>query len=76
MDEIIAQVSSLIPILSCSAVTKPVVGVFDLASNLSGSLRDAANPADLNEIARIRYPRFIGQDGILRVSLYIIYHWE
>lgn len=50
-----------------------MVGVFDLASNVSGSLRDAANPVDLNEIARIRYPRFIGQDGILRVSLKHIY---
>lgn len=48
------------------AVTKPVVGVFDLASNVTEGIRNSATPTDTNDIERIRFPRFIDRDGILR----------
>ncbi|OAD68026.1 hypothetical protein PHYBLDRAFT_57710 [Phycomyces blakesleeanus NRRL 1555(-)] len=48
------------------AVTKPVVGAFDLASNVTEGIRNSATPTDVNDIERIRYPRYIGNDGILK----------
>lgn len=81
-------------------VTKPVVGVFDLASNVTeGSInvieifhfghtcafidffhhhiilssthpgiRNTTTVFDANDIDRVRLPRYVGRDGILRVS--------
>ena len=54
-------------ILCISAVAKPVGGVFDLASNVGQGIRNSATPTDTNDIARIRYPRYIGPDSILKV---------
>ncbi|OZJ06276.1 hypothetical protein BZG36_00800 [Bifiguratus adelaidae] len=50
------------------ALTKPVVGVFDLASNVSeGKRLGIRNTAvDTNDIDRVRLPRFIGKEGILK----------
>ncbi|KAI8143832.1 hypothetical protein BJV82DRAFT_668275 [Fennellomyces sp. T-0311] len=48
------------------AVAKPVGGVFDLASNVGQGIRNSATPTDTNDIVRIRYPRYIGPDGILK----------
>lgn len=56
----------MILIILNSAVTKPMVGVFDLASNVSEGIRNSSTPSDTNDIERIRFPRYIGQDGILK----------
>ncbi|KAI7863658.1 hypothetical protein BDF14DRAFT_1733660 [Spinellus fusiger] len=48
------------------AVTKPVVGAFDLASNVTEGIRNSTTSTDINDIERIRHPRYIGHDGILK----------
>lgn len=48
------------------AVTKPVIGVFDLASNVTEGIRNTTTVFDPQDIDRIRLPRFIADDGILR----------
>jgi vacuolar protein sorting-associated protein 13A/C len=48
-------------------VTKPVVGVFDFASNVTEGIRNTTTVFDQEELDRVRLPRFIGSDGILRV---------
>ncbi|KAF9015159.1 vacuolar protein sorting-associated protein 13 [Cyathus striatus] len=48
------------------AVTKPVVGVFDLASNVSEGIRNTTTVFDSPERDRIRLPRLIPADGTLR----------
>jgi vacuolar protein sorting-associated protein 13A/C len=48
------------------AVTKPVVGVFDLASNVTEGIRNTTTVFDTNEVDRVRLPRYVGRDGILR----------
>ena len=48
-------------------VTKPVVGVFDLASNVTEGIRNTTTVFDTNDIDRIRLPRFVADDKILRV---------
>ncbi|KAL1915167.1 uncharacterized protein VTP21DRAFT_7648 [Calcarisporiella thermophila] len=48
------------------AVTKPVVGVLDLASNVSEGIRNTTTVFDANDIERVRLPRHIGRDRILR----------
>jgi vacuolar protein sorting-associated protein 13A/C len=48
------------------AVTKPVVGVFDLASNVSEGIRNTTTVFDNPERDRIRLPRLIPADGVLR----------
>lgn len=48
-------------------VTKPVVGMFDLASNITAGVRETTTIFDTSDIARERLPRHIGMDGILRV---------
>ncbi|KAF8622462.1 hypothetical protein AX15_006983 [Amanita polypyramis BW_CC] len=48
------------------AVTKPVVGVFDLASNVSEGIRNTTTVFDNPEKDRIRMPRLIPADGVLR----------
>ncbi|KAJ2927125.1 hypothetical protein H1R20_g9964, partial [Candolleomyces eurysporus] len=49
-----------------SAVTKPVVGVFDLASNVSEGIRNTTTVFDSPERDRVRMPRLIPADGVLR----------
>ncbi|KDN50246.1 hypothetical protein RSAG8_01582, partial [Rhizoctonia solani AG-8 WAC10335] len=48
-----------------SAVTKPVIGVFDLAANVSEGIRNTTTVFDNNQSERIRKPRHIPPDGIL-----------
>lgn len=47
-------------------VTKPVVGVFDLASNVSEGIRNTTTVFDNPERDRVRLPRLVPADGILR----------
>jgi len=47
-------------------VTKPVVGVFDLASNVSEGIRNTTTVFDNPERDRVRVPRIIPMDGVLR----------
>lgn len=49
------------------AVTKPVVGVFDFASTATQGIRNTTTVFEGNDIDRIRLPRFIAADGVLRV---------
>ncbi|THV04954.1 vacuolar protein sorting-associated protein 13 [Dendrothele bispora CBS 962.96] len=49
-----------------SAVTKPVVGVFDLASNVSEGIRNTTTVFDNPERDRVRLPRLVPHDGVLR----------
>lgn len=51
-------------------VTKPVVGMFDLANNVSQGVRNTTTIFDVNDIDRLRLPRYIAGDGILRVSIF------
>ncbi|KAI9273340.1 hypothetical protein EDC94DRAFT_192131 [Helicostylum pulchrum] len=48
------------------AVTKPVVGVLDFTSNVTEGIRNTATPNDTNMIERVRFPRYIGPDGLLK----------
>lgn len=48
------------------AVTKPVIGVFDLASNVSEGIRNTTTVFDNPERDRIRLPRLVAADGVLR----------
>ncbi|KAF7306925.1 hypothetical protein MIND_00485000 [Mycena indigotica] len=48
------------------AVTKPVVGVFDLASNVSEGIRNTTTVFDGPARDRVRLPRHISSDGVLR----------
>ncbi|CAE6538114.1 unnamed protein product [Rhizoctonia solani] len=48
-----------------SAVTKPVIGVFDLAANVTEGIRNTTTVFDNNQSERIRKPRHIPSDGIL-----------
>jgi len=47
------------------AVTKPVVGVFDLASNVSEGIRNTTTVFDPLDRDRVRQPRHIPADGVL-----------
>ncbi|KAG6336571.1 hypothetical protein ID866_2509 [Astraeus odoratus] len=47
------------------AVTKPAVGVFDLAANLSEGIRNTTTVFDKPERDRIRLPRHVPPDGVL-----------
>ncbi|KAF5314046.1 hypothetical protein D9611_006808 [Ephemerocybe angulata] len=49
-----------------SAVTKPVVGVFDLASNVSEGIRNTTTVFDNPDRDRVRMPRLIPADGVLK----------
>ncbi|CEH13766.1 Vacuolar protein sorting-associated protein [Ceraceosorus bombacis] len=51
---------------SVGLVTKPLVGTFDFASNLTEGVRNTTVVFDQNEIDRVRLPRFIAADGIVR----------
>ncbi|KAF5375265.1 hypothetical protein D9758_000284 [Tetrapyrgos nigripes] len=48
------------------AVTKPVVGVFDLASNVSEGIRNTTTVFDNPERDRSRLPRLVPHDNVLR----------
>lgn len=48
------------------AVTKPMVGVTDLVSSSFEGIRNTTTVFDQNDIDRVRMPRFIADDGILR----------
>lgn len=47
-------------------VTKPVVGFFDLASNVTEGIRNTTTVFDGSELDRVRLTRFIPADGIVR----------
>ncbi|KAF8078623.1 vacuolar protein sorting-associated protein 13, partial [Lyophyllum atratum] len=47
-------------------VTKPVIGVFDLASNVSEGIRNTTTVFDSPERERVRLPRHVSADGVLR----------
>jgi vacuolar protein sorting-associated protein 13A/C len=47
-------------------VTKPVVGVFDLASNVGEGIRNTTTVFDSEGIDKVRLPRHIGRDGVVR----------
>ncbi|GAB1518861.1 Vacuolar protein sorting-associated protein 13 [Rhizoctonia solani] len=51
--------------LTSSAVTKPVIGVFDLAANVTEGIRNTTTVFDNNQSERVRKPRHIPPDGIL-----------
>ncbi|KAF4122047.1 vacuolar protein sorting-associated protein 13A/C [Geosmithia morbida] len=46
--------------------TKPAVGMLDLASNVSEGIRNTTTVFDGQELDRIRFPRHIPNDGIVR----------
>lgn len=46
--------------------TKPAIGAFDLASNLAEGVRNTTTVFDGEGLDRVRFTRFIGQDGIVR----------
>ncbi|KAI1260817.1 vacuolar protein sorting-associated protein 13 [Xylariaceae sp. FL1019] len=46
--------------------TKPAVGVFDLASNVSEGIRNTTTVFDGSELDRVRIARFVPADGIVR----------
>jgi vacuolar protein sorting-associated protein 13A/C len=46
--------------------TKPAIGVFDLASNVSEGIRNTTTVFDGDGLDRVRLTRFIGTDGIVR----------
>ncbi|KAJ7706184.1 vacuolar protein sorting-associated protein 13 [Mycena rosella] len=48
------------------AVTKPVVGVFDLAANVSEGIRNTTTVFDGPARDRVRLPRHVSADGVLR----------
>ncbi|KAE8441399.1 hypothetical protein EG329_004988 [Mollisiaceae sp. DMI_Dod_QoI] len=47
-------------------VTKPAIGVFDLASNVSEGIRNTTTVFDGEGLERVRLTRFIGTDGVVR----------
>jgi vacuolar protein sorting-associated protein 13A/C len=46
--------------------TKPAIGIFDLASNVSEGIRNTTTVFDGEGLDRVRLTRFIGPDGIVR----------
>jgi vacuolar protein sorting-associated protein 13A/C len=46
--------------------TKPAIGVLDLASNVSEGIRNTTTVFDGSELDRVRLPRYISGDGIVR----------
>ncbi|KAH8819973.1 hypothetical protein F5884DRAFT_32326 [Xylogone sp. PMI_703] len=46
--------------------TKPAIGIFDLASNVSEGIRNTTTVFDSDALDRVRLARFIGSDGIVR----------
>jgi vacuolar protein sorting-associated protein 13A/C len=50
------------------AVTKPMVGFLDMASNITAGIRETTTVFEGGDITRERLPRFTGRDGIVTVS--------
>ncbi|TGZ78721.1 hypothetical protein EX30DRAFT_322121 [Ascodesmis nigricans] len=48
------------------AVTKPAIGVFDLASNVTEGIRNTTTVFDQDGLDRVRLTRYIPADGIVR----------
>ncbi|KAI3625696.1 hypothetical protein CBS9595_001057 [Malassezia furfur] len=48
------------------ALTKPAAGFFDLASNVTEGLRNTTTVFEQNDIDRVRLPRYIAMDDIVR----------
>jgi hypothetical protein len=48
--------------------TKPAVGVMDFLSASTEGIRNTTTVFDQQDIDRVRLPRFIASDGVLRVS--------
>ncbi|GAA5827080.1 hypothetical protein JCM11251_002234 [Rhodosporidiobolus azoricus] len=48
------------------AVTKPAVGIFDFANNITEGIRNTTTVFDQSGIDRVRLPRFTASDGVLR----------
>ncbi|GAA94842.1 hypothetical protein E5Q_01496 [Mixia osmundae IAM 14324] len=48
------------------AVTKPVVGVFDAANNFTEGIRNTTTVFDDSAIDRVRLPRYVASDDVLR----------
>lgn len=46
--------------------TKPAIGAFDLASNMAEGVRNTTTVFDQEGLDRVRMPRFIAQDGVVR----------
>ncbi|KAG0637605.1 hypothetical protein HOY80DRAFT_1138202 [Tuber brumale] len=46
--------------------TKPAIGVFDLASNVTEGIRNTTTVFDAEGLDRVRLTRYIGQDGVVR----------
>ncbi|KAF1998257.1 vacuolar protein sorting-associated protein-like protein vps13 [Amniculicola lignicola CBS 123094] len=46
--------------------TKAAIGAFDLASNMAEGVRNTTTVFDQEGLDRVRFTRFIGQDGIVR----------
>lgn len=46
--------------------TKPAIGAFDLASNMAEGVRNTTTVFDQEGLDRVRMPRFIDKDGIVR----------
>lgn len=46
--------------------TKPAIGIFDLASNVSEGIRNTTTVFDNDGLDRVRLTRFIGGDGVVR----------
>ena len=46
--------------------TKPAIGAFDLASNVAEGVRNTTTVFDQDGLDRVRLPRFIGVDGVVR----------
>lgn len=54
---------------SLSLFTKPAVGVMDFLAASTEGIRNTTTVFDQNEIDRVRLPRHIAADGVLRVSI-------
>lgn len=46
--------------------TKPAIGIFDLASNVTEGIRNTTTVFDAEGLERVRLTRFIPRDGIVR----------
>ncbi|GAA5798753.1 hypothetical protein HPULCUR_004159 [Helicostylum pulchrum] len=49
------------------AFTKPVVGLFDMASNVTAGIRETTTVFETGQLTRERLPRYSGKDGIVTV---------
>ncbi|KAK9674952.1 Vacuolar protein sorting-associated protein 13 [Basidiobolus ranarum] len=47
-------------------VVKPMVGLVDMANNVTEGIRNTTTMFEMNDFDRVRLPRYIGIDGILR----------